>query len=139
MQLGECAQLNSCTACSRLGVARLALKHLLPVFGPKLLCDVTPQDIADYQRLRQQAGAEGRTVNIEVSLLRQVLKSCDLWQPMTGKVRLLRERHDVAKALTPEQERALLDATAEADSACHTATVLALNTAMRRNEIRTLR
>jgi integrase len=52
---------------------------------------------------------------------------------------MLRERHDVAKALRPEQERALLRATAEADSACHTATVLALNTTMRKNEIRLLR
>jgi len=50
-----------------------------------------------------------------------------------------RERHDVAKALTPEQEQALLRATAEKDSACHTATALALNTAMRKNEIRLLR
>ena len=33
----------------------------------------------------------------------------------------------------------MLCATSEADSACHTATVLALNTAMRANEIRTLR
>ncbi len=40
---------------------------------------------------------------------------------LTGKVRMLRERHDVAKALTPEQERTLLRATAEADLACHTA------------------
>ena len=52
---------------------------------------------------------------------------------------MLRERHDVAQALTPEQECALVRATAESDSACHTATVLALNTAMRKNEIRLLR
>jgi len=52
---------------------------------------------------------------------------------------MLRERHDVAKVLTPEQEQVLLGATAEADSACHTAAVLALNTAMRKDEIRLLR
>ena len=51
---------------------------------------------------------------------------------------MLRERHDVAKALTLEQECRLLSVTAKADSACHTASVLALNTAMRRNEIRML-
>jgi integrase len=120
-------------------VARLALKHLLPFFGPKLLCDITPQDISDYQRVRLQSGAQGRTVNIEVALLRQVLKAADLWLPLAGKVQMLRERHDVAKALTPEQEHALLRSTAEADSACHTATVLALNTTMRKDEIRLLR
>lgn len=120
-------------------VARLALKHLLPAFGPKLLCDIEPRQIEDYQRVRLHSGAQGRTVNIEIAVLRQVLKANNCWQPFAGRVRMLRERHDVAKALTPEQERALLSATAEADSACHTATVLALNTAMRRNEIRLLR
>jgi integrase len=120
-------------------VARLALKHLLPVFGPKLLCDIAPQDITSYQRIRLQSGAQGRTVNIEIAALRQVLKASDLWLPLASKVRMLRERHDLAKALTPEQEHALLGATAETDSACHTATVLALNTAMRKDEIRLLR
>ena len=120
-------------------VAKRALKHLLPSFGAKLLCDIVPRDIDDYQRSRLQYGAQGRTVNIEVSALRQVLKTYDMWQMFTGKVRMLRERHDVAKALTPEQERTLLQATGELDSACHTATVLALNTAMRKSEIRQLK
>jgi len=120
-------------------IARTALKHLLPFFGSKLLCDIGHQKIADYQRLRQQSGAEGRTVNIEVGTLRQILTAYELWQPIAGKVRMLRERHDVAKALTPEQECALLRTTAEADSACHTAALLALHTAMRRDEIRSLR
>jgi integrase len=126
------------TSVNTQSVSRLALKHLLPVFGPKLLCDIEPQDIADYQRIRLQSGAQGRTVNIEVAVLRQILKADDLWLPLAGKVRMLRERHDVAKALTREQGRALLGATAEADSACHTATVLALNTAVRKDEIRLL-
>lgn len=120
-------------------VARLALKHLLPSFGAKLLCDIVPHDIEDYQRSRLQSGAQGRTVNIEISTLRQVLKASDMWLSFVGKVRMLRERHDIAKALTPEQERTLLRATGELDSACHTATVLALNTAMRKSEIRLLR
>jgi len=120
-------------------IARVALKHLLPVFGAKLLCDITPQQIADYQRVRLQSGAQGRTVNIEVGTLRQILKAYDVWLPLAGKVRMLRERKDVAKALTLEQERALLAATAGSDSACRTATVLALNTAMRKDEIRLLR
>ena len=120
-------------------ISRVAFKHLLPFFGPKLLCDITPQHINDYQRTRVQSGAQGRTVNIEVATLRQIMKAADLWLPLAGKVRMLRERRDVAKALTPEQERALLAATASAESACHTATVVALNTAMRKDEIRLLR
>jgi integrase len=112
---------------------------LLPSFGAKLLCDIMPRDIEAYQKGRLQTGVEGRTVNIEVATLRQVLKANDSWQPLANKVRMLKERHDVGKALTPEQERALLKATDETDSACHTATLLALNTTMRRSEIRLLR
>lgn len=56
-----------------------------------------------------------------------------------GKYRQLRERTNVAIALSPEQERALLQATAGIDSACHTAAVLCLNTAMRSDEMRQLR
>jgi len=37
-------------------VGRLALKHLLPTFGAKLLCDIAPRDIEDYQRKRIQSG-----------------------------------------------------------------------------------
>jgi len=70
--------------------------------------------------------------------LRQFPKANDLWLRFSNKERMLRERRDVAKALTLEQERILLHATAEADSTCHTATVLALNTAMRKDEIRRL-
>lgn len=115
------------------------MKHLMPVFGPRLLCDITPGDIADYQRKRLQADVENRTVNLEVGELRKVLKANDAWISFVSKVRMLRERHDVGKALSPEQERALLAATAKADSACHTATVLALNTTMRSDEIKKLR
>lgn len=119
-------------------IAKYSLKHLQPVFGSRLLCDITPDDIAAYQAKRQREAAQGRTVNIEVTVLRQVLKANDLWQPLAGKVRMLKERKDIARALTPEEESKLLEAAAKADSACYTAVVLALNTAMRKDEIRLL-
>jgi hypothetical protein len=59
-------------------VARLALKHLLPTFGAELLCDIVPRDIEEYQRTRIQSDTQGRTVNIEVAVLRQILKANDL-------------------------------------------------------------
>ena len=121
------------------GIARLALKHLQPFFGAKLLCDIESGDIQDYQRSRLQAGVDGRIVNIEVGKLRQVLKANDMWTAFMGKVKMLRERHDIGKALTPDQEAALLAAAAKSDSACYTATMLALNTTMRAKKIRELR
>jgi len=53
-------------------------------------------------------------------------------------VHVLPERKDIGRALTPEEERRLLEETKRRDSACHTATVLALNTSMGKKEIRTL-
>jgi integrase len=52
---------------------------------------------------------------------------------------MLRERKDIAQALTTEEECRLLDAARNLDSACYTAIVLALNTAMRKDEIRKVR
>src|SRR5215472_4438498 len=68
-------QKSRCGIAARtLDIARVAIDHLLPTFGPKLLCDITSQQIADYQRIRQHSGAQGRTVNIEIITLRQILK-----------------------------------------------------------------
>jgi len=71
-------------------VARVALKHLLPRFGAKLLCDIDLRDIEENQKDRLQSGAEGRTINIEVSTLRQVLKGNDM-SLYTGYVRAATE------------------------------------------------
>jgi integrase len=119
-------------------IAKYSLKHLSPVFGAKLLCDITAEDIAQYQKRRQQDGAEGRTVNMEVGVLRGVLTAHRMWERIAPDVHMLPERKDIGRALTVEEERRLLDATKQRDSACHTATVLALNTSMGRKEIRTL-
>jgi integrase len=120
-------------------IAKLALKHLLPRFGNRLLCDISVEDIQHYQQARLSEKAEGRTINIELGTLRQVLKTNNCWQPLGNKVRMLRERKDVARALAAEEESRLLGAAYNLDSACYTAIVLALNTAMRKDEIRKLR
>jgi hypothetical protein len=38
--------------------ARRCMKHLLPAFGPRLICDITPDDIATYQRKRLQSAVQ---------------------------------------------------------------------------------
>ena len=119
-------------------IDKYSLKHLVPVFGSKLLCDITAGDIAVYQKKRRQAGAEGRTINMEVGVLRGVLTAHRLWESIAGDVHMLPERKEIGQALSPEDERRLLEATKQRGSACHTATVLALNTSMSKKEIRTL-
>ena len=120
-------------------IDKYSLKHLVPVLGSKLLCDIAAEDIARYQKKRQAEGAEGRTVNMEVGVLRGVLTSHRLWESIARDVHMLPERKDIGQALSPEEERRLLEATKQRGSACHTATVLALNTSMSKKEIRTLK
>lgn len=72
-------------AANILSIGAQALKRLVPVFGPRLLCDVTAQDIDGYQAKRRREGAQGRTVNIEVGVLRQVLAAHKLWLPRQSK------------------------------------------------------
>jgi integrase len=125
-------------AASTLTIGRVSIMHLTPAFGDKLLCDVTPKALEAYQQARLREGAQGRTVNIEIQALRQILKANKCWQHLDGEIRSLKERKDVGRALTPEEEARLLEECTKADSACYTAVVLALNTTMRKDEIRRL-
>lgn len=124
-------------ASNTLTIGRVSIDHLSPVFGPKLLSEITPADVAAYQQKRLKDRVQGRTVNIEVQTLRQILKASKFKQ-LDGEVRPLKERKDVGRALAPEEERRLLTECSKADSVCYTAVVLALNTTMRKDEIRKL-
>jgi len=88
--------------------ARNSLNHLLPVFGKKLLCDVDGRDIAKYQRARLAESASNRSVNIEVGLLRGIMRRAGLWARVATDVSMLRERDDAGRALTTEEESTLL-------------------------------
>ena len=121
---------------------RLALSHLKPTFGGRLLCDIAADDIARYQARRSAAGAAGRTVNLDVGVLRAILKKHKLWSRISDDVHLVKERRDVGRALAPSEEARLLQEAGKrqySDSSLYTVAVLALNTAMASQEIRTLR
>lgn len=111
-----------------------ALKRLLPFFGAKLLCDIRATNIAHYQAKHTREGAEGRTMNIEIGLLRGVLGSHRLWDSLSPDVHVLTEGSDAGRALTATEESALLEATRQTESTCNIAAVLALNTAMRKTK-----
>lgn len=111
--------------------------HLNRAIGPLLLCDIDADAIASYQARRKKAQASARTINKELQVLRQILKRHKLWANLQGDVKFEREHSNIGKALTREEEKKLLNACAS--NALLTAVVtLALNTALRKNEIRTL-
>jgi len=66
------------------------------------------------------------------------VKRYKLWANLQGDVKFERERDEVGKALSREDEARLLEACAS-NPLLHTVVTLALNTALRKSEIRTLR
>lgn len=67
-----------------------------------------------------------------------ILKRYKLWANMQGDVKFEREREEVGKALSRKDEVRLLKACAP-NPLLHTVVTLALNTALRKSEIRLLR
>lgn len=125
---------------SNVSIQELNLKHLSAYFGSMLLADVTPQHIGKYQHLRQKEGASNRTINMEVSTLRMMMKTARLWGAISQDVRMLPERHDVGKALTPDEERRLLEACRQSpQKALYAAVVVFCNTGLRNAELRCAR
>lgn len=120
-------------------IAANSMAHLLPILGKKLLVDIEARDVAKYQRARVGEGASGRTVNIEVAMLRQVMRKRGAWERIKPDVQMLPERQDVGRALTPEEESVLLRECGQSRSRILLPFVmLALETGARMNTIRTL-
>jgi integrase len=116
------------------------LKHLNPFFGRMLICDICGDDVAQYQASRQQDRAAPKTINLEVGTLRAVLRKNRLWFAIQQDVRMLRVVEDCGRAISREEEDALLKASQSSRSrSLYTAVMLALNTCMRYSEIRLLR
>jgi hypothetical protein len=55
-------------------IYKLKMGHLTPVFGKLLLGEITPADISAFQRKRQKAEASPREINMEIAILRIVLR-----------------------------------------------------------------
>jgi integrase len=112
--------------------------HLKPALGALLLCDIDASRIGSYQARRKSESASARTLNKELQVLRQILKRHKLWANLQGDVRFERESDHIGKALIREEEARLLKI-CESNALLHSVVTLALNTALRKNEIRTLR
>jgi integrase len=112
--------------------------HLKPAIGALLLCDIDAGRISSYQARRKAEHASARTLNKELQALRQILKRYKLWANLQGDVKFERESDHIGRAMGEEEEARLL-AACESNALLRTVVSLALNTALRKNEIRTLR
>ena len=120
-------------------IVKCSLAHLLPIIGKRLLVDIDARDVAKYQTARLAERASNRTVNIEVGLLRQIMRKYGAWARIQPDVTMLTERQDAGCALTSEQETMLLlECGRSVSRALLPFVTLALETGARYNTIRTL-
>lgn len=106
------------------------------------LRDITPAVIEAFQRRRRAAGIKPRTVNMDIGVLRKLLKRYKLWSRIEDDVTFLSESggQPIGRALTEEEQRRLLTAAQGNPDWSHvyTAATLAANTSMRGIEIKQL-
>jgi integrase len=120
-------------------IEKANLAHLLPELGRKLVCDIDARDIARYQQKRIDADASPKTVNLEIGTLRAILKRFGHWARLQPDVNMLATRDDIGRAITPEEESALLQACGKSRSRSLVPFVtLAIETGARYGVIRTL-
>ena len=62
----------------------------------------------DYQIARKATGVGGRTINMEVGLLRRILKKHKQWGRLADDVKMLPERPAEARVMNPEEKTRLL-------------------------------
>jgi len=114
-----------------------ALKHLMPVFGDKLLAEITPKNLAAYKTQRRLAPAAPATINKELQLVRHAFNlAIREWEwcqnnPM-HRISLEPVRNQVDRWLTSNEEARLLHASS---SWLRDVITFALNTGMRQGEI----
>ena len=110
-------------------------------FGSTTLRKITPEQIAAYQNARIDAGRAPKTVNGELSVLRQVLRHARLWYRFQEDYRALKNtKPPVGLALTDDDQKRLFDAARSKPEwifAC-VATALAFYCGLRACEIRGL-
>jgi site-specific recombinase XerD len=89
---------------------KLAISQLQTDFGKRLLCDISGEDLAGYQTRRKRDGVSNRTVNLELGVLRSILRRNRMWEAIAHDVDFLKESPSPGRALSSEEETRLLDA-----------------------------
>jgi integrase len=111
-------------------------------FGDTPLVRITRESIEAFQHARRLAGAGNRTVNMNVGVLRQLLKRFGQWRRLEDHVKMLSEaKAPVGRALSADEQQRLFEkATTHPEwEHVYCAAILAANTSMRGVEIKHLR
>jgi integrase len=116
------------------------LKPLRKFFALLPLSRICADSVRDYVACRKKQGAANRTLNMELGILRRILKRAKRWHLLADDVKPLPERHNIGRALQDSEKLKLLEIAASRPEwqLARLAASLALNTTMRAGEIRKL-
>jgi len=116
-------------------------KPLCEHFGTTPIARINADSILSYVRLRKAKGLSNTTVNMELGILRRILKRAKRWHFVEDEVPRLPERRDIGRALQPDEKLRLIKVAQSKPEweTAYLASVLALNTTMRGCEVKQLR
>jgi len=115
-------------------------KPLREYFSATPVARISVEAILAYIRYRKEKGISNVTINMEVGIVRRILKRAKRWSMVADDVPRLPERRDIGRALSFEEKTRLLrvaGAKPEWETA-RLAAILALNTTMRGCELKGL-
>lgn len=121
------------------------LKHVKALLGANLVCEITSKAIADYQKARLAQREAGATINKEMACLSSILSDHRVWAQVRRDVKPLEENEEAGRALSRDEEKALLEAASDVGkhqghwSPIYGVTVVGLNTGSRHSEVRKLK
>jgi integrase len=120
---------------------RERVKPLKAFFGNVKLRAIGPDQVRQYIARRKEAGLANKTINLELELVRGILKRAKRWHAVSDEIRMLPMNHGAGRALEQDEKLRLLMVAASNPNwqVAKCATILALNTTMRKCEIRGLR
>src|SRR5215472_17075254 len=83
------------------------LKPLEAYFKEMPLLHITPDTLRSYISERRKKGVANQTINLEIGVVRSVLKRAKRWHILADEIKPLPAKHQVGRALLKEQKLAL--------------------------------
>src|SRR5215469_15258416 len=116
------------------------LKPLKAYFKEAPLLRINADTLRSYISERRKKGVANKTINLEIGVVRGVLKRAKRWYLLADEIKPLPAKHQVGRALAKEQKLGLakLASTNPDWENARLAMVLALNTTMRSCEVKGL-
>ena len=109
-------------------------------FREKSVAKITAEDVVQFREWRSQTGVGPAIINMEVGVIRRILKRARRWHQLGADIRPLKEPRSIGRALTYEEKLRLIRAAGQNAEwqRAQAAMSLALCTTMRGCEIKRL-